>query len=62
MMTVKIRFNGLDLVDRVPEELWSEIWDINHHEANKNIAKHKKSKKTMWLSADMLKVAEESGK
>ena len=62
VVTVKNRLNGLDLVDRVPEELCSEILDIIHHEANKNIPNHKKSKKAMWLSADTLKVAEERRK
>ena len=61
-MKVKNRFEGLDLVDRIPEELWTEIRDIIKDEAIKNISKRKKQKKAKWLSAEALKVAEERRK
>ena len=47
VVTVKNRFNGLDLVHRVLEELWSEILGIIHHEVNKKIPNHKKPKKAV---------------
>ena len=42
---VTIRFKGLDLIDRVPEELWTEVHDIVEEEGIKNIPKKKKCKK-----------------
>ncbi|CAF5074997.1 unnamed protein product, partial [Rotaria magnacalcarata] len=56
---VKNRFDGLDLIDREPEELWSEVRDIIKDEANKNIPNNKTPKKAKWLTADTLKIAEE---
>ena len=61
-MKVKNRFEGLDLADRMPEELWTEIRNIIKDEAIKNISKRKKQKKAKWLSAEALKVAEERRK
>ena len=50
--TVKVtnRFKGLDLIDRVPEELWMEVHDIVQEAEIKTITKQKKSKKAKWLS------------
>ena len=50
--TVEItnRFKGLDLIDRVPEDLWMEVCDIVQEALIKTIHKKKKSKKTNWLS------------
>ena len=59
---VKSRFDGLDLVSRMPEELWTEIRDIIKDEAIKNIPRSKKQKKAKWLSTEALKVAEERRK
>ena len=44
------RFKGLDLTDRVPEELWTEVQDIVQEARIKTIPKKKKCKKTKWLS------------
>jgi len=52
------RFKGLDLVDRVPEEVWAEIHDIVQETVIKPIRKKKKCKKTKWLSEEALKIAE----
>ncbi|CAF4391546.1 unnamed protein product, partial [Rotaria magnacalcarata] len=56
---VKNSFDGLDLIDREPEELWSKVRDIIKDEANKNIPNNKTPKKAKWLTADTLKIAEE---
>ena len=45
-----IRFKGLALVDRVPEELWTEVRNTVQEAADKTIPKKKKSKKAKWLS------------
>ena len=52
------RFKGLDLIDRVPEELWMEIRDIVQEAVIKNIPKKKKCKKAKWLSEEGLQIAE----
>ena len=57
-MDVTNRFKGLDLVDRVPEEVWAEIHDIVQETVIKPIRKKKKCKKTKWLSEEALKIAE----
>ena len=44
------RFQGLDLIDRVPEELWTEVCDIVQEAVIKTIPKKKKCKKAKWLS------------
>ena len=48
------RFKGLDLIDRVPEELWTEIRDIVQGAVVKTILKKKKCKKAKWLSEEAL--------
>ena len=53
------RFKGLDLVDRVPEELWMEIHNIVQEAVTKTIPKKKKCKKAKWLSEEALQIAEE---
>ena len=52
------RFNGLDLVDRVPEQLWTEIHNIVQEVVTKAIPKKKKCKKAKWLSEEALQLAE----
>ena len=52
------RFKGLDLIDRVPEELWSEVCDIVQEAGIKTISKKKKCKKAKWLSEEGLQIAQ----
>ena len=52
------RFKGLDLIDRVPEELWTEVRDIVQETEIKTIPKKKKCKKAKWLSEEALQIAE----
>ena len=52
---VRNRFKGLDLIDRVPDKLWTEVHDIVQETGIKTILKQKKCKKAKWLSEDMLK-------
>ena len=56
-MEVRNRFKGLDLIDRVPDELWTEVRDIVQEEVIKIIPKKKKCKKAKWLSKDSLQIA-----
>ena len=56
-MEVTNRFKGLDLIDRVPEELWMDICDIVQEAVFKTIPKKKKCKKTKWLSEGALQIA-----
>ena len=58
-MEVTNRFKGLDLIDRVPEELWTEIHNIAQEAVFKIIPKKKKHKMTKWLSDEVLQIAEE---
>ena len=51
------RFKGLDLIDRVPEELWMEVCDIVQEAGIKTIPKEKKCKKAKWLSEEVLQIA-----
>ena len=51
------RFKGLDLIDRVPDELWMEVRDIVQETGIKTILKKKKCKKTKWLSEEALQIA-----
>ena len=51
------RFKGLDLIDRVPDELWMEVRDIVHKTRIKTIPKEKKCKKAKWLSEEALQIA-----
>ena len=55
---VKNRFKGLDLIDRVPDELWMEVHDIVQETGIKIIPKKKKCKKAKWLSEEALQIAE----
>ena len=52
------RLKGLDLIDRVPEELWMEVCDIVQEAVIKTIPKKNKCKKTKWLSEEALQIAE----
>ena len=52
------RFKGLDLIDRVPEELWMEVRNIVQEAVTKTIPKKKKCKKAKWLSEGALQIAE----
>ena len=51
------RFKGLDLIDRVPEELLMEVWEILQEAVIKTIPKKKKCKKAKWLSEEALQIA-----
>ena len=51
------RFKGLDIVDRVPVELWMEVHDIVQDTGSKTIPKRKKCKKAKWLSEEALQIA-----
>ena len=51
------RFKGLDLVDRVPEELWMEVHNIVQEVVTKTIPKKNKCKKVKWLSEKVSKIA-----
>ena len=57
-MKVRNRFKGLDLIDRVPEELWTEVCDIVQETVIKTIPKKKKCNKAKWLSEEALQIAE----
>ena len=56
-MEVRSRFNGLDLIDTVPDELWMEVRDIVQETEIKTIPKKKKCKKAKWLSEEALQIA-----
>ena len=51
------RFKGLDLIDRVPDELWTEVRDIVQETRSKTMPKKKKCKKAKWLSEEALQIA-----
>ena len=51
------RFKGLDLIDRVPEELWTEVCDTVEETGIKTILKKKKCKKGKWMSEEALQIA-----
>ena len=55
---VRNRFKGLDLIDRVPEEIWTEVHDIAQEAVIKTMPKKKKCKKANWLSEEALQIAE----
>ena len=57
-MEVTNRFKRLDLIDRVPEELWTEVHNIVQETGIKTIPKKKKCKKAKWLSEKTLQIAE----
>ena len=54
---VRNRFKGLDLIDRVPDEVWTEVRDIVQETGIKTIPKEKTCKKAKWLSEEGLKIA-----
>ena len=54
---VKNRFKGLDLIDRVPDELWMEVCDIVQETGIKTIPKEKKCKRAKWLSEEALQIS-----
>ena len=56
-MEVRNRFKGLDLIDRVPEELWTEVRDIVQEVVIKTIPKKNTCKKAKWLSEEALQIA-----
>ena len=57
-MEVTNRFKGLDLLDRVPEELWTEVGDTVQEAVIKTMPKKKKCKKAKWLFKEALQIAE----
>ena len=57
MVQVTIRFKGLDLIDREPEELWTEVHDIVQETGMETIPKKKKCKKAKWLPEKALQIA-----
>ena len=57
-MEVRNRFKGLDLIDRVLDELWSEVRDTVQETGIKTISKKKTRKKAKWLSEEALQIAE----
>ena len=54
---VRNRFKGLDMIDRVPDELWTEVRDIVQETGIKTIPMEKKCKKAKWLSGEALQIA-----
>ena len=56
-MEVRNRFKGLDLIDRVPDEIWTEVRDIVQETGIKTIPMEKKYKKAKWLSGEALQTA-----
>ena len=54
---VRNRFKGLDLIDRVPDELWTEVHEIVQETGIKTIPMEKKCKKAKWLSGEALQIA-----
>ena len=54
---VRYRFKGLDLIDRVPDELWNEVRDLVQGTGIKTIPMEKKCKKAKWLSGEALQIA-----
>ena len=54
---VRNRFKGLDLIDRVPDELWNEVHDIVQETGIKTIPMEKKCKKAKWLCGEALQIA-----
>ena len=56
-MEVRKRFKGLDLIDRVPDELWNEVCDIVQETGIKTLPMEKKCKKAKWLSGEALQIA-----
>ena len=61
-MEVRNRFKGQDLIERVPDELWTEVQDIVQETGIKTISMEKKCKKGKWLSGEALQIAEKRRK
>ena len=61
-MEVRNRFKGLDLIGKVPDELWTEVRDIVQETGIKTIPKKKKCKKAKWLSEEALQITEKKGR
>ena len=59
-MEVRNRFKGLDLIDRVQEELWTEVCNIVQEVVIKTIPKKKNCKKAKWLSEETLQIGEKT--
>ena len=59
-MEVTNRFKGLDLIDTVPTELWTEVYNIVQETVTKTIPKKKKTKKAKWLSEEALQITEKT--
>ena len=57
-VTVRNRFKGLDLIDREPEELWTEVHDIGQEAVIKTIPKKRKCNKAKWLLEKAFQIAE----
>ena len=57
-MEVRNRFKGLGLIDRLPDELWTEVHDTVQETGIKTIPREKKCKKAKWLSEEALQIAE----
>ena len=57
-MEVRNRFKGLDLIDRGPDEQWTQVCDIVQETGIKTIPKKKKCKKAKWLSEEVLQISE----
>ena len=55
-MELRNRYKGLDLIDRVPDEIWMEVHDIVQETGIKTIPKKKKCKKAKWLSGEALQI------
>ena len=53
------RFKGLELVNNVPEEIWTEVYNTVQEAVNKTIPKKKKSKTAKWSSEEALRIAKE---
>ena len=58
---VRNRFKGLDPIDRVPDELWTEVHDIAQETGIKTIRMEKKCKKAKWLPEEALQIAVNGG-
>ena len=56
-MEVRNKFKGLELIDRVHDELWMEVHDILQETGSKTIPKKKKCKKAKWLSREALQIS-----
>ena len=56
-MKLRNRFKGLDLIDRLPDELWNEVHDIVQETGIKTTLMEKKGKKAKWLSGEALQIA-----